>query len=318
MKLISFVIPCYRSEHTIEKVIQEIKETVAQRTNYDYEVIAVNDCSPDHVYDVLVRLSAEDPKIKVINFAKNMGKHAAVLAGYAVVKGEFIVNLDDDYQSPVNKLWQLLDLVEADQCDCATAEYYVKKENWIKRMGSNFNLLMSEMLLDKPKGLRMENLSVLKCFVAKEMIHYKHPYPYLEGLIFQVTNRVLTVKMEQRERSDDNGSGFTLKKSIALVLNGLTAFSVKPLRVASACGVAFSILGFFYGIYIIIRKLIFRNTLLGYSSIMAVMLFSSGLIMMMLGLIGEYLGRIYICINDSPQYVIKNTINIPKEDEVSL
>jgi undecaprenyl-phosphate 4-deoxy-4-formamido-L-arabinose transferase len=273
-------------------------------------VVAVNDCSPDHVYDVLVHLAREDKKIKVINFAKNMGKHAAVLAGYAVVKGEFVVNLDDDYQSPVNEMWKLLDLVESDECDCASAEYVVKKESWFKRLGSDLNLHMSEIMLDKPNGFRMENLNVLKSFVVKEMINYKNPYPYIEGLVFRVTNRVKTVKMEQRERGDDRASGFTLKKSVALMMNGLTAFSVKPLRVSSFCGVVFALLGFLYGIYTIIRKLVVPDIMLGYSSILAVLLFSVGLIMLMLGLIGEYLGRIYICLNDSPQYVIRNTINI--------
>lgn len=314
MKLISFVIPCYRSEKTIEKVVEEIRETVAQRKDYDYEVIAVNDCSPDKVYDVLVRLASADKKIKVINFAKNMGKHAAVMAGYACVKGEFIVNLDDDYQSPVNEMWSLIDLVEADKCDCASAEYFVKKESWFKRLGSDLNLHMSEIMLDKPKGLRMENLSVLKSFVVKEMVEYKNPYPYLEGLIFRITNRVMTVQMEQRERADDNISGFTLRKSVSLILNGLTAFSVKPLRVASICGVVFAIFGFIYGIYTIIHKLINPDIPVGYSSLLAILSFSAGLIMIMLGLIGEYLGRIYICINNSPQYVIRNTININDEE----
>lgn len=313
MTLISFVIPCYRSENTIEMVIDEIRNIVREREGYDYEIVAVNDCSPDHVYDVLAKLAKEDSKVKVINFAKNMGKHAAVIAGYSVVSGQYVVNLDDDYQSPVNELWKLMELVESDECDCATAEYFVKKESLFKRIGSNINLKMSEIMLEKPKGLRIENFSVIKAFVAKEIINYRNPYPYLEGLTFRVTNRVKAVQMEQRDRGDDNASGFTIKKSISLILNGLTAFSVKPLRFASLCGVLFAALGFAYGVVTIIRKLIHPEILLGYSSLLAVILFSSGLIMVMLGLIGEYLGRIYICINDSPQYVIRNTINIDKD-----
>ena len=112
MTLLSFVIPCYRSEKTIEKVIDEIIATVAQREGYDYEVIAVNDSSPDNVYEVLKRIAAANKKVKVINFAKNMGKHAAVLAGYSVARGKYIVNLDDDYQCPTYALWSLLEPVE--------------------------------------------------------------------------------------------------------------------------------------------------------------------------------------------------------------
>lgn len=310
MILLSFVIPCYRSEQTIEKVINEIKETVVQRDDFDYEIITVNDCSPDNVYHVLKEIASKDEKIKVINFSRNMGKHSAVMAGYAVAKGDYIVNLDDDYQSPTYELWKIIDPLIADECDVTTAEYHVKKEAWYKRLGSDFNLKMTEILLDKPKNVRMENFSAMKQFVCKEMIKYRHPYPYLEGLTYRVTKRVKTIPMEQRSRADDNASGFTLSKSIKLLLNGLTAFSVKPLRIASVCGLLFAICGFVYGIYIIIKKLVIPQTVLGYSSTMAVMLFSSGLIMLMLGIIGEYIGRIYICINASPQYVIKDTINI--------
>lgn len=315
MTKLSFVIPCYRSENTIEKVIQEIKDTVAQREGFSFEVITVNDASPDNVYLVLEKLAQQDKRIKVIDFAKNMGKHAAVLAGFSVAEGEFIINLDDDYQCPVNEFWKLYDLVASDKCDVATAEYYRKKESWFKRLGSNINLRMSEILLDKPKGLRTENLTVFKAFICKEMIKYGGPYPYLEGLLFRVTNRIMTVPMEQRERGDENASGFTLKKSIQLVLNGFTAFSVKPLRLASICGILFAIAGFIFGIYTVVRKLLHPEVLMGYTTITAVLLLGMGLIMIMLGLIGEYLGRIYISINESPQYVIKRTINIDNEEE---
>lgn len=310
MKLLSFVIPCYRSEKTIEKVFDEIISVVSQKSDYDYEIIAVNDCSPDKVYDVLQKRASENTKIKVINFAKNMGKHSAVMAGYSVARGEYIVNLDDDYQCPVNELWKLIEPLETNQCDVATASYLKKKETVVKRMGSAINLKMTESMLNKPKGLRMENFSVMKKFVCDEMIRYKNPYPYLEGLIFRATNNIIAVSMEQRERADENKSGFTLKKSRALLLNGLTAFSIKPLQVSSLVGVLFAVFGFIYGIYTIINKLIHPEMVMGYASLMSALLFSVGLIMIMLGVIGEYLGRIYVCINQSPQYVIRETINL--------
>lgn len=310
-KLLSFVIPCYRSEFTIEKVVEEIIQTVSQKEEYDYEIICINDCSPDNVIGKLEQLAEQNSKVKVIDFARNMGKHAAVLAGYSIAKGDYIVNLDDDYQSPVHELWQLVDCLERDECDAAIAKYYQKKQSKFKNFGSNVNMLMTDILLEgKPKGVRFENFSVIKDFVCKEMINYKSPYPYLEGLLYRVTNRVKTVDMEERNRDDGLATGFTFRKSLSLWINGLTAFSVKPLRVSSVCGILFAIAGFFYGVFTIIRKLIDPSIMLGYSSMLAVVLFSSGMIMIMLGLIGEYVGRIYICINASPQYVIKRTINV--------
>lgn len=314
--LLSFVIPCYRSEYTIENVIEEIITTVSQRHGYDYEIIAVNDCSPDGVYGVLQKLASQNKKIKVINFVKNMGKHSAVLAGYSYVSGEYVINLDDDYQSPVNEMWALLEPVIANKCDVATAKYTRKRESAWKRFGSNVNLKVSEIMLDKPKGMRFENLCVIKRFVADEVIRYKNPYPFIEGLILRITKRIISVPMDQRERGDDKTTGFTFWKSLSLFLNGFTNFSVKPLRFALIVGALFAFLGFIYGVFVVVRKIMYPGMLLGWSSIMAVMLFSSGMIMLLLGVIGEYIGRIFICINDFPQYVVRDTINIVREENV--
>lgn len=312
--LLSFVIPCYRSEKTINMVVEEIIQTVGQRPEYDYEIIAVNDCSPDNVLEVLKRLAEQNPKIKVVSFSKNMGKHAAVLAGYAIATGEFVVDLDDDFQSPVPELWRLLEPVAKGECDYATAKYHTKRQSFSKRMGSNINLLMSTIMLDKPSNLRFENFSVMRSFVPKEMIKYNHPYPYLEGLVLRVTRKIATVEMDQRERGDDSSTGFTFGKSLSLWLNGLTAFSVKPLRVASLLGVLVAASGFCFAAYIIIHRLLNPDVVAGFSAIMATILIMSGIIMLLLGLIGEYLGRIYICINASPQYVVKEMYNVKPND----
>ena len=308
--LISFVIPCYRSQATIKKVTDEIIEVVSQRAEFDYEIICVNDGSPDNVYAVLESLAADNSKIKVINFAKNMGKHAAVLAGYAYVSGEYVVNLDDDYQCPTCDLWKLLDPLIKDECDYATAKYPQKKQAAWKNLGSNVNVLMSEMLLGKPKNLRFENFTAMKRFVMDEMVRYDNPYPYLEGLVLRTTHNVKAVEMEERERADSNTTGYTLFKSIALWINGFTAFSVKPLRIATFVGMMTALAGFITGIIMVIRKLINPVIAMGYTSLAVIMLFIGGMILMCLGLVGEYVGRIYICINKSPQYVVKNTINV--------
>lgn len=311
--LLSFVIPCYRSEHTISKVTEEIIQVVSQRPQYDYEIICVNDFSPDNVYSVLMGLADKNPKIKIVNLAKNMGKHSAVLAGYSFVSGEYIINLDDDFQCPTYELWNLLKPVECDECDYATARYYTKKQAAWKNFGSNVNVLMGIVMLDKPKELRFENFSVTKRFVTDEIIKYTNPYPYLEGLVLRVTRRIKMVDMEERERADDNSTGYTFKKSLSLWMNGFTAFSVKPLRIATILGFATAAIGFLYGLYMIIRKLIEPNIMMGYTSLAVIQLFLGGMILMCLGLVGEYIGRIYISINNAPQYVVRDTRNFTKD-----
>lgn len=314
--LLSFVIPCYRSERTIENVINEIIEIVSQRTEkYDYEIVCVNDCSPDGVLSKLKELAEKNKKIKVIDFSKNMGKHSAVLAGYSYSKGEYIVNVDDDFQCPVYELWRLLEPLENGECDFATANYRRKKQSAFKNFGSNVNMFMAQIMLDKPKGLRFENFSIMRSYVMKEIIKYDKPYPYLEGLICRVTNRISVVEMEERERGDGLPTGFTFGKSLSLWLNGFTAFSVKPLRLSTILGFILAILGFVLGIVVVVKRILHPDMPAGYASLMAVQLFIGGAIMIILGLIGEYIGRIYICLNNSPQYVIRDTININDENK---
>lgn len=308
--LLSFVIPCYRSEKTIEKVIFEITDTVSRRDAYDYEIICVNDASPDAVYSILVKLATVNEKIKVINLAKNFGKHSAVLAGCAYANGEYIICADDDFQCPISELWKLLKPIEDNICDVATANYREKKQAYWKNIGSEINRIMSSAMLNKPRSLRFENFFVMKRFVVKEIIKYVYPYPYLEGLILRTTQRIATIEMDERERADGQKTGFTFCKSLSLWVNGFTAFSVKPLRISAVIGVVTAFMGFLLCIYMILKKLKNPDVLAGYTSLIAVQLFASGLIMMILGMLGEYVGRIYICLNNSPQYVIRNTVNI--------
>ena len=318
-KLLSFVIPCYRSELTIKSVYDEIIAAMKQKEEeYDYEIIAVNDCSPDNVLSVLREIAAEDPKFIVIDLAKNFGKHGAMMAGYSCVHGDYVVNLDDDCQCPVYDLWKLMKPIIEDGYDCATAKYEKKKEALWKRFGSAVNSKMITYLLGQPKEIEFDNFSVFKRFVCDEIMNYQSPFPYVAGLILRTTHRVAIVPMQERERGDGRATGFTFKKSLSLLFNGLTSFSVKPLRIATVAGALFALFGFIFGIYIIIKKLVYPGVPLGYSSMMSIQLFSSGIIMLILGLIGEYVVRIYICVGKAPQFVIWETINLTDSSDSAL
>ena len=167
---------------------------------------------------------------------------------------------------------------------------------------------MSEWLCDFPKNIDATSYSASKRFIIDEVINYDQPFTFLGGLFVRTTKNLINVEIEHKDRLSGK-SGYTFKSLLSLWFNGFTAFSVKPLRIASFIGIFTSLFGFIFGIYIIIRKLIEPNRLIGYSSIMCVILFIGGMIMMILGLMGEYIGRIYICLNNSPQYVIKSKIN---------
>ena len=310
-KLLSFIIPCYRSEKTIPLVIKEILDTVSEKPNYDYETICINDFSPDNVFIKLKELASNNSRIKIINLAKNIGKHAAIMAGYNYAKGDYIVNIDDDFQSPTNELWRLLDPVEKNDCDISVAKYLEKRQSIWKKFGSYFFYLTSRVFFNKPKGLRFENFSIMKRFVMSEILKYRNPYPNIEGLALRITHSIQQVDMNFRSRADDNSTGFTLTKNISLWMTSLTSFSILPLRLSILLGILFALSGFLYGLYIIIKKAIIGSAMLtGFPSILSSILFSSGLIMIILGVIGEYIGRIYISLNAAPQYVIKSSINL--------
>ena len=309
MKKLSFVIPCYGSEKTVGIVIKEIDEIVSQKSEYDYEIIAVNDQSPDNVWEVLKEISKENKKVKLINLAKNMNRPGAVMAGLSYASGEYVIIMDDDGQCPMENLWDLIKPLEEGH-DVSMAKYTEYKQSIFKSFGTIVNRKMTEIVIGKPKDLNFTNFMALKKYVVKEIIKYKNPYPYMTGLLLRTTSDIVNVKMEERERITGN-TNFTFKKMLSLWLNGFTAFSIKPLRISTVIGFITAAIGFIYGIYIIIHKLFLHSAVLeGYSSTMSALLFVGGIIMIMLGIIGEYIGRIYISINNSPQYVVKEMINM--------
>lgn len=308
MKRISFIIPCYRSEKTLPVVIQEIVEKCSSmQKKYCYEIILVNDGSPDDTYKTIKKMCESYPNVKGIDLSRNFGQHAAIMAGLHIAEGEYIVCLDDDGQTPANEVDKLLEKLEMGY-DAVYAKYEHKQHSGFRNWGSRINERMLRIMLDKPKDLYVSSYFAVRRFVADEMIHYQNAYPYVIGLVLRVTQNITNVLVEHRNRSEGK-SGYTLKKLLSLWFNGFTAFSVKPLRIATFLGGLYAVLGFLYGIYTIVKKLCNPEVPVGFSSLMAVLLFFGGIVMIMLGLTGEYIGRIYISMNNSPQYVIKEIIN---------
>lgn len=303
MSLISFVIPCYRSEKTLHRVVKEIRDTVANHHTDQCEIILVDDCSPDHTWETIQHLCVTYDNIFGITLAKNFGQHAALMAGFAHASGETVVCLDDDGQTPANQMYRLLEKMD-EGFDVVYAEYPKKKHSIFRNLGSRINKLMTELLLDKPKGLYQSSYFAARRFVIEEILRYQNPYPYTMGLVLRTTSKISNVMVDHRDRTEGE-TGYTFRKLLHLLVNGFTAFSVKPLRMATVSGIALSCLGLIYGLYAFINKLINPNTPLGWTSMIIVLLIVGGMILFVLGLIGEYVGRIYICLNNSPQYVVR-------------
>ena len=258
---ISFVIPCYRSEKTLEAVVKEITDKMLEMNQVDYEIILVNDCSPDNTFSVIRNLCAKDKRIIGISHAKNFGQHAALMAGFSFVTGDVVVCLDDDGQTPANEVDKLLAKID-EGYDVVYAEYAHKQHSGFRNWGSHVNKVMTEVMLGKPKELYISSYFAARRFVVDEMLNYKGAYPYVIGLVLRTTRNICNVSVNHRERMEGN-SGYTVKKLLALWMNGFTSFSILPLRVASYSGSIIACIGFIYAIYVVIAKIIYPERILG-------------------------------------------------------
>ncbi len=306
-QLVSFVIPCYCSEQTIGKVVEEINDAMRAMPQYQYEIILVNDASPDNTFGVIRRLCEGQKNVCGVNLAKNFGQHAALMAGFRYVHGDIIVCLDDDGQTPAAEVGKLLAGIE-EGADVVYAKYAHKQHSGFRNFGSKVNEWMARALLDKPKEISVSSYFAAKRFVIEEILRYSNPYPYVIGLVLRTTKKIVNVEVTHRAR-EVGTSGYTVGKLLALWFNGFTAFSVKPLRIATVIGMAFACIGFLYGIYTIIKKFVNPDVVIGFSAMMSATVFFGGVILLVLGIIGEYIGRIYISLNNSPQYVIRESID---------
>ncbi len=310
---ISFVIPCYRSAKTLCGVVEEIKTTMKGALETGYEIILVNDSSPDNTMQVIRTICAGNPFITGVDLSKNFGQHSALMAGMSCASGDVIVCMDDDGQTPANDVFRLLDKIE-EGYDVVYARYDHKMHSGFRNFGSKINSLMTEELLNKPKELYISSYFAAKRFVVDEMLRYKNAFPYVMGLVLRTTDKICNVDVDHRERQSGS-SGYTLKKLLNLWVNGFTAFSVKPLRVAAYSGIVVALMGFLYALYTIIHKIVNPIAPIGWSSAMAAILFIGGVLLFVMGMIGEYVGRIYICQNNSPQFVIREVIKTANDEK---
>lgn len=305
-KLVSFVIPCYRSAETIGKVVAEIDEAMKKLSAYTYEIVLVNDSSPDDTFEVIRGLCAQRGDICGINLARNFGQHAALMAGFRQTRGDVVVCLDDDGQTPAADVGKFLAGIASGQ-DVVYARYLNKQHTAFRNFGSKVNEIMTRFMLGKPKELYISSYFAAKRFVIDEVVRYENSYPYVIGLVLRTTKNISNVDVKHRQRETGH-SGYTMKTLLGLWFNGFTAFSIQPLRFATMVGSLCAVSGFLYGIYTVIKRLVNPGVPMGFSSLMSAVVFLGGMIMLMLGLIGEYVGRIYISLNNSPQYVIREII----------
>ena len=308
---LSFVIPLYRSADTIAAVVRDIE---ALEVEGGHEIVLVNDGSGDRTGDVCRELVARARvPITYIEHARNYGEHNAVLTGWRHARGAHIVNLDDDGQNPPVEARRLWEEAKRTGLDVVFGHYSVKQHSIWRNLGSRFTTRMTDWALDKPQGFYLSSFRCVTAFVAEKVVSYAGPYPYIDGLILQVTQRIGSIAVRHEPRRAGT-STYTLRPLIRLWLSAWINFSVLPLRVATVLGLILAAAGVVA--LVAVAYLWFQNIGpgFGFGWLMAALLVFSGTQLVLLGLIGEYIGRMFLTVNQRPQSVIREIIQTEPAD----
>ena len=316
MITVSVAIPCYRSSKTITPVVDSIRASITAREGYDYQIILVNDYPHDNTFDVITDLCRKDPKIIGVNLSRNFGQTMAKMAAIPYVTGDVLVYMDDDGQHPAEEIFKLVDKVLDEGYDMVFANFPHKKHSLFKRLTSRLNSFVLELNGSKPRGITTSSYHAMSRLAVDALRDYNSPFPSMFGYLACVVQKYANVDIEHRERLAGQ-SNYTLSKLLRLWMNGFTNFSTVPLRMSSVIGSVCAVFGFIMGFVVVLRKLINPAIAAGYTSSIALQLFIGGLILLSLGLLGEYIGRIYMTVSCKPQYVVRRVLNGPEQESES-
>lgn len=298
---LSIVVPVYRGAATVGLLVEALS---ALRPEGGLEIVLVNDGSPDNSGDVCRALqqSATVP-LTYIEHARNFGEHNAVMTGLRHARGSYVITMDDDLQNPPEEVLKLYDHARKGGWDVVYTRYAVKEHEGWRNLGSRFANKVADLLLDKPKGLYLSSFRCMSALAVREVAKYRGPYPYVDGLLMQVTQRLDSIEVKHLPRAEGR-SNYTIKRLVLLWLNLATNFSVLPLRLAILAGVAMGFLGILGALLVIIEALI-GVTPSGWASMMTVTLLIAGVQFLILGVLGEYVGRAFLSANGKPQGVVR-------------
>jgi polyisoprenyl-phosphate glycosyltransferase len=301
---ISVVIPVFNSEDNLSELCCQLNDALK---GIETEIILVNDRSKDNSWIVINELLERFQNIKAINLRRNAGQDNAIMAGLNNCDGKFVVIMDDDLQHSPYDIPNLYQCAKDSKVDVCFANFHHKKQSLWKNAGSWLNGKISEWLLNKPKGMYLSPFKVISKETINEIIKYDGPYPYLDGLLLSVTDNMMQIDIQHHSRFKGK-SNFNLARSISVFLKHVTTFSSVPLRIASFVGFICSFSAFLLIPYYLYDYFYNNNIVPGWTTLAIIVLMLGGLILISLGIIGEYLGRAYLKINKRPQFTIKEII----------
>ncbi|RZK47991.1 MAG: glycosyltransferase [Pedobacter sp.] len=302
---ISVIIPVYNCENTLRPLISTLIKVLGK---YQLEIVLVNDGSKDRSELICAELAKELSFIKFISLRKNRGEHNAVICGLNYCTGDYAAIIDDDFQNPPSEIISLLNKAIQYNYDVVYAKYEQKHHSFFRNLGSALNDWTTRYLIEKPKGLYLCSFKLIKKELVNEIIAYKGPFPYIDALILRCTDNIGTQTVKHADRKEGK-SNYTLRKLISLYLNIFINFSYKPLRVVTFSGIIISFFSVLFAIFVLYEKLFLKNVSPGWAFLSLLLLFSIGVTFFVIGLLGEYIGKILMALNNTPQYTIKKQVN---------
>jgi len=306
---LSIVIPVFNSAEILPTLISQLELVLTNDDISGFEVVLIDDASVDNSWEVIEYLSATKDYIKGLNLRRNIGHHNAIIAGLNHTIGKVIVLMDDDLQHSPSDVPKLFSKVVMGY-DVCFANFKIMRHVWWKRLGSYFNDLVANFLIKKPKNVHFSSFKAFSSDIKDEVIKFSGPFAYLDAIIFLTTSNIICVEVEHHDRYKGHGN-YTFRKAVSLWLKMATGFSLVPLRLASILGFVTAMLGFVFAVIVIILKLSGNMEIpIGWTSLAIIVLVLGGIQLIAIGVIGEYLGRAYISLNNVPVYSIKKKINL--------
>jgi glycosyltransferase involved in cell wall biosynthesis len=300
---VSIVIPVFNAELTITALAERLVGVFKER--YSLQIVLVNDGSHDQTHDVCMALVKQLPGIiSYIRLAKNFGEHNAVMAGLRHAVGEYVVIMDDDFQNRPEDAIRLVEDISTRNLDIVYSFSRRREQSWLRILGSCFHGMIANVMLDKPKDLYLASFKCLRRWLVKEIVKYKGPFPYVDGLALRCTRSIGCIEVAHQRRAAGR-SGYNLRKLMRLWLHMLINFSVMPLRLSSFLGLVLVACAVVLSIGVMVEKLLAHDVPTGWPFLAIITMLFSGAQLLMLGVIGEYVGHLFLAMNETPQFVIR-------------
>ncbi len=301
----SIIIPVYNSEKILERTVEAVIKEI-HSLGINAELILVNDGSPDRVWEVIERLALKHREVKGVNFLKNYGQHTAVLCGMEVAEGDFLITMDDDLQNPPSEISKLIEKIH-EGYDLVFARFEQKKHAGYRRLGSKLIGYLNKKVFDKPDDLVLTNFRIFTRATAQRALQYRTNHPYIPGLLLRSAGRMANVTTEHHARSE-GASNYSLWKILQLVSRLLFNYSSYPLRLVSMMGIIVSSLSFIAGLVYVVKSLFIGVSVPGWTTIVVLLSFLLGFVLVILGIMGEYMARLMNQLATERPYQIREIV----------